>query len=79
MGALGVVVAGGVEGVRPLVYEVASMLEVGDSLVKAPSFQAVADGGEFFILTLDLCDDGTPVCFELSALLVVLLVPLNLR
>ena len=53
------------------------MLEVGDLLVEAPSFQAVVDGGEFFVLALDLCDDGTPVCFELSASLVVSLIPLD--
>jgi hypothetical protein len=52
-------------------------LEVGDSLVEAPSFQAVADGGEFFVLALDFCDDGAPVCFELGASLVVSLIPLD--
>ena len=54
------------------------MLEVGNSLMEAPSFQVVVDGGEFLILALDLCDDGAPVCFELSVLLVVSLIPLDL-
>jgi hypothetical protein len=76
-GALGVVAAGGVEGVRPVVREVAPMLKVGDSLVEMPSFQAVADGGELLILAFDLCDDGAPVCFELSASLVVSLIPFD--
>jgi len=76
-GALGVVAAGGMEGVCPVVREVTPMLEVGDLLVEAPSFQAVADGGEFLILALDLCDDGAPVCFELSASLVVSLILLD--
>ena len=77
MGALGVVAAGGVEGVRPVVHEVAPMLKVGDSLVEAPSFQAVADGGKFFIFALNLCDDGASVCLELGASLVVSLIPLD--
>jgi hypothetical protein len=78
-GTLGVVAARCVEGVRPFVCEVTSMLEVGDSFVEAPSFQAVADGSEFFILALNLGDDGAPVCFELSASLVVSLIPFDLR
>jgi len=78
MGALGVVAARCVEGVRPFVCKVASMLEVGDLFVEAPSFQAVADGGEFFIFALDLRDDGASVRFELSVSLVVSLIPLDL-
>ena len=78
MGALGVVATRGMDGVHPVVCEVVSMLEVGDPLVKAPSFQAVADGGEFFVLALDFCQDGAPVRFELGVPLVVSLVSLDL-
>jgi hypothetical protein len=53
------------------------MLEVGDSFVEAPPFQAVADGGELFILALDLGDDSASVCFELGTSLVVSLIPLD--
>ena len=77
MGVLGVVAARGMEGVLLVVREVTSVLEVGDLLMEAPSFQAVADGGEFFILAFNLRDDGVPVCFELSASLVVSLIPLD--
>jgi len=66
------------ERVCLVVREVAPMLEVGDALVEAPSFQAVADGGEFFVFALDLCDDGAPICFELRTSLVVSLVSLDL-
>jgi hypothetical protein len=65
------------EGVHPVVREVASVLEVGDSLVEAPPFQAVADGGELFVLMLDLGNDGASVCLELGASLVVSLIPLD--
>jgi hypothetical protein len=65
--------------VRSVVREVASVLEVGDPLVEAPSFEAVVDGDELFVFALDFCHDGAPVRFELSVSLVVLLVPLNLR
>jgi hypothetical protein len=77
-GALGVVAARGVVGVRPVVCEVASVLEVGDLFMEAPSFEVVADGDELFTFALDFCNDGAPVRFELSALLVVSLVSLNL-
>jgi len=75
---LGVVAARGVEGVPSIVCEVASMLEVGDPFVKAPSFQAMADGGELFVLVFDFCRDGAPICFELGASLVVTLVSFDL-
>jgi len=76
-GVLGVVAARGMEGVLLVVREVTSVLEVGDLLMEAPSFQAVADGGEFLVFALDLCDDGVPVCFELGASLMVPLIPLD--
>jgi hypothetical protein len=66
-----------VEGVRSVVCEVAPMLEVGDSFVEVPPFQAVADSSELFVFTLDLGNDGASVCFKLGASLVVSLIPLN--
>jgi hypothetical protein len=75
---LGVVAARGVVGIRPLVREVASVLEVGDALVEAPSFEAVMDGDELLVFALDFCNDGVSVRFELSAPLVVSLVSFHL-
>ena len=74
--SLGVVAARGIE-VAPLAGEVLMVLEVGHSLVEAPTFKAVADGNEFFVLLLDFSDNGMPVSFELGTSLVVALVALH--
>jgi hypothetical protein len=76
MHSLGVVAARGIE-VAPLAGEVLMVLEVGHSLVEAPTFKAVADGNEFFVLLLDFSDNGMPVSFELGTSLVVALVALH--
>ena len=75
---LGVVVARGMEGVVSVMCEVASMLKVGDPLVETPPFQAVANGCELLIFTLDFSDDGTPICLELGTSLVVPLISFDL-
>jgi hypothetical protein len=54
--------------------EVAAVLEVAHPLVESPSFQAVADAGELFVLPFDLCDDGASVGFELGSSLVMVVV-----
>jgi hypothetical protein len=64
--------------VGSVVCEVVSMLEVGDSLVETPPFQAVADGHELLVLALNFSDDGAPICLELGASLVVSLVLFDL-
>ena len=51
--------------------EVSAVLEVAHPLVEPPSFQTVADAGELFVFSFDLCDDGALVGFELGLLLVV--------
>ena len=54
------------------------ILEVAHSLVEPPSFQAVADAGELFILSFDLHDDGASVGFELGSSLVMAVVAFDL-
>jgi hypothetical protein len=77
MGLLGVVVMWGMEGTVLIRVDITSMLEVGDLLMEAPSFQAVADSCELLVFMLNLCDDGALVGLELGVLLVVMLVSLN--
>ena len=75
---LGVVAARGMEGVRLVVCEVSSVLEVGNPLVEVPPLQAVVNGHELFIFVHDFSDDGVSVCLKLRASLVVMLVLFNL-
>ena len=68
-----VVAAWGVErGTLP--DEVLMVLEVAHLLVEPPSFQAVVDAGELFVLSFDLRDDGSSVGFELGLSLMVAVV-----
>jgi hypothetical protein len=76
-GLLGVVVMWGMEGTVLIRVDITSMLEVGDLLMEAPSFQAVADSCELLVFMLNLCGDGALVGLELGVLLVVMLVSLN--
>jgi hypothetical protein len=75
---LGVIATGGMVGVVSFVQEVAPVLEVGDAFVEPPPLQAVADGRELLVLSVDFGDDGAPVGLELGASLVVALVTLHL-
>jgi len=54
--------------------EVPAVLEVAHLLVEPPSFQAVVDAGELFVLSFDLRDDGSSVGFELGLSLMVAVV-----
>jgi hypothetical protein len=66
------------EGVVLLNLEVAVVLEVGNLLVEPPSFQAVVDGGELLVFSLNLSNDCILVCLELGMSLVMMLVLLHL-
>jgi hypothetical protein len=57
--------------------EILAVLEVAHLLVELPPFQAVADAGELFILSFDLCDDGALVSFKVGSSLVVAVVAFN--
>jgi hypothetical protein len=54
--------------------EIPAVLEVAHLLMELPSLQVVADAGELFILSFDLCNDGTSVSFELGLSLMVVVV-----
>jgi hypothetical protein len=60
-----------------LLDKVPSILEVAHSLVELPSFQVVADAGEFLVLPLNFTDNGMLVGFELGSLLVMAVVALD--
>jgi hypothetical protein len=77
MSPLGVIVVGGMERVVSLMLEVTSMLEVGDTFMKSPSFQAMVNGCKLLVFSVDFSNNGVPVCFKLGALLVVALVALH--
>jgi len=57
--------------------EVSVILEVTHLLVEPPSFQAVANASELFILSFDLADDGASIGFELGSSLVMAVVLLD--
>jgi hypothetical protein len=57
--------------------EVSTVLEVAHPLVESPSFQAVADAGEFFVFSFDLGDDGVSIGLELGLSLVMAVVAFN--
>jgi hypothetical protein len=57
--------------------EVLMVLEVAHLLVESPSFQAVANAGELFILSFNLGDDGVSIGFELGSSLVMVVVVLD--
>ena len=71
-----VVVAWGMEW-GTLSDEVLTILEVAHLLVELPSFQAVANAGELFILPFDLANDGASIGFELGSSLMMAVVALN--
>jgi hypothetical protein len=76
MHLLRVVVAWGMEW-GTLSDEVSTILEVAHLLVELPSFQAVVNAGELFILPFDLTDDGASIGFELGSSLVMAVVALD--
>jgi hypothetical protein len=57
--------------------EVPTVLEMAHPLVEPPSFQVVADAGEFFVFSFDLGDDGASVGLELGSSLVMAVVALD--
>jgi hypothetical protein len=50
------------------------VLEVAHLLVEPPSFQAVVDAGELFVLSFDLGDDGALISFKLGSSFVMVMV-----
>jgi len=57
--------------------EVSAILEVTHSLVEPPSFQAVANASELFVLSFNLADDGMLIGFKLGSSLMMVVVLLN--
>jgi len=57
--------------------EILAVLEVAHSLMELPSFQAVVDAGELFVLSFDLRNDGPLVGFKLGLSLMVVVVAFN--
>ena len=57
--------------------EVEVVLEVGELSVEAPGLHTVMDGGEVFVLSVDLCDDCSSVSLQLCVSFMVAVVPLH--
>jgi hypothetical protein len=57
--------------------KVLAVLKVAHPLMELPSFQAVANAGELFILPFHLGDDGASISFKLSSLLMMAVVALD--